>query len=222
MGWRTRSVPDRYWAGRGAAKRSENSVPARTVVVPYDQDDPDAAARLVTDVQERTGRVDVLVNSAVAWGAMASMGERFDSVDDWEATLRGNVEGAVRLMRAVTPAMRAQGWGRMVHVSSSLAVEGTAGSEYYAAAKAALHGFSRSAALSLGRDGDILTKVGMPRLTRTAINAYVVESSGDQYAKQAPLGRLLDASEVASAIVYLASATNTGITGQVIAVTGGA
>jgi 3-oxoacyl-[acyl-carrier protein] reductase len=117
--------------------------------------------------------------------------------------------------------MRKRSWGRLVHVSSSVATDGMPGGEYYGAAKAALHGFSRSAAFGLGRDGDILSNVVSPGLTRTETNAEIVDEAGSHYAAQAALGRLLSADEVAVPIVYLASAANTGITGQIIAVNGG-
>lgn len=91
-----------------------------------------------------------------------------------------------------------------------------------AAAKAALHGFSRSAAFALGRDGDIRSNVVMPGLTRTDTNVGITEAEGHHYSALAALGRLLDAAEVAGAVVYLGSAADTGITGQVISVTGGA
>jgi 3-oxoacyl-[acyl-carrier protein] reductase len=62
----------------------------------------------------------------------------------------------------------------------------------------------------------------MPRLTRTETNVSIVDAAGDHYSALTPIGRLLDAVEVAGPVVYLGSAANTGITGQVIAVTGGA
>jgi 3-oxoacyl-[acyl-carrier protein] reductase len=117
--------------------------------------------------------------------------------------------------------MRERRWGRVVHISSSIAANGMAGSEYYATAKAALHGFSRSAAFGPGSDGDILSNVVMPGLTRTDTNTAITEAAGPHYSALSPLGRLLDATEVAGPVVYLGSAANTGITGQVIAVTGG-
>jgi 3-oxoacyl-[acyl-carrier protein] reductase len=118
--------------------------------------------------------------------------------------------------------MRERRWGRLVHISSTIATNGMAGGEYYATAKAALHGFSRSAAHSLGRDGDILSNVVLPGLTRTDTNGHIVEAVGDHYSGQAALGRLLTAAEVANAVVYLGSAANTGITGQTVTVDGGA
>src|SRR5690606_36461071 len=134
---------------------------------------------------------------------------------------RLNIEGALRLSRAVTPLRRQRGWGRMVHISSSLATDGAAGAEYYATAKAELHGFSRSAAFSLGRHGDILSNVVMPGLTRTDTNVEIVEAAGEHYSSLAAVGRLLDAEEVARPVVYLGSAANTGITGEVVSVSGG-
>jgi NAD(P)-dependent dehydrogenase (short-subunit alcohol dehydrogenase family) len=143
------------------------------------------------------------------------------SEEAWLATLRHNLEGSLRLTRAVVPVMRQRRWGRLVHISSTIAVDGLAGAEYYAAAKAALHGFSRSAAYRLGRDGDLLSNVVMPGLMRTEINAHIVAEAGEQYAALAAIGRLLDAAEVARPVVYLGSAANTGITGAVIPVSGG-
>ena len=97
-----------------------------------------------------------------------------------------------------------------------------AGAEYYAAAKAALHGFSRSAMFGFGRDGDILSNVVMAGLTRTDTNtAIITEADGAHYGALALLGRLLDAAEVAGPVVYLGSSANTGITGQVILVNAG-
>jgi 3-oxoacyl-[acyl-carrier protein] reductase len=209
-----------YRSGRDEAQKVADEIGDRALVVRYDQADPGAAEALVAAAVEATGRVDVLVNNAVAWGDMVP----FDTVPDeeWTALVRGNVEGAIRLTRAVTPLMRAAGWGRLVHLSSSLVTDGVAGGEYYTAAKAALHGFSRSVAFSLGRDGDLLSNVALLGLTRTATNTHVVEQVGALYEERSPLGRLIDAAEVANAVVWLGSAANTAVNGQVIGVTGGA
>lgn len=191
--------------------------------VHYDMSEPGAGKTLVDQALDWTGRIDVLVNNAGYWGSMALSDEsQFEAVDDWQALFRFNAEGAIRLSRATAPVMRQHKWGRMVHISSTLAVGGAAGAEYYAAAKAALHGFSRSAAFSLGKDGDILSNVVMLGLTRTATNANITDAAGDYYSSSAPIGRLLDADEVARPIVFLASTANTGITGQVLSVSGGA
>lgn len=213
-----------YRESKDDAARVAEEIGERALVVRYDQTEEGAAEGLRDAVLAWTGRVDVLVNNAVTWSLPPGGPERFEHVPDdvWLETVRANVEGVVRLTRAVAPRMRAQRWGRLVHLSSSLVRDGDEGTAYYATAKAALHGFSRSVAFALGREGDILSNVVLPGLTRTVRNRGIVEAFGDATAARAPLGRLLDAREVANTVVYLGSAANTGITGQEVAVTGGA
>lgn len=213
-----------YRGAEADAERMAKEVGERALPAQHDLGDPDGAQRLVDTVRDWSGRVDVLVNNAVYWGADALEPDLpFEEVPDdhWTGVVRLNVEGALRLSRAVAPLMRQRGWGRMVHISSGLATDGAAGAEYYASAKAALHGFSRSAAFSLARHGDILSNVVMPGLTRTDTNAEIVKAAGEHYSSLAALGRLLDAEEVARSVVYLGSAANTGITGEVVSVSGG-
>jgi 3-oxoacyl-[acyl-carrier protein] reductase len=199
-------------------------IDGRTLMIEYELADADSAQALVKSTLEWSGRIDVLVNNAVHWSVMSRPDQAFEAVPDeaWLRMVRTNAEGAVHLSRAAAPVMRQRRWGRIVHISSSLAEDGFAGAEYYAAAKAALHGFSRSVAFGLGRDGEILSNVVMPGLTRTETNVAIVEEVGEYFAGLSPLGRLLDAAEVARPVVYLGSAANTGITGQVIRVTAGA
>ncbi|GAB3156255.1 SDR family NAD(P)-dependent oxidoreductase [Microbispora hainanensis] len=214
-----------YHHAQDGAERLAKEIGGRSLVAPYEMDDDEAARGLVESVLAWSGRIDVLVNNAVHWGAAEPDADLpFDAVPDerWQKVIRANVEGALRLSRAVVPSMRERGWGRMVHISSSIAVDGMPGGEYYGAAKAALHGFSRSAAFGLGKAGDILSNVIMPGFTRTETNAEMAEQWGGHYSARAPIGRLLDAAEVAKAVVYLGSAANSGITGQAIKVTGGA
>jgi 3-oxoacyl-[acyl-carrier protein] reductase len=213
-----------YRTHRSDAEQAAKEIGDRTLLVPYDLAAPDAPGKLVAAALAWTGRIDVLVNNAVHWGGTAPGDRPFEAVpdDDWLGIVRHNLEGALRLTRAVTPVLRERRWGRLVHISSNLAVDGMAGAEYYASAKAALHGFSRSAAFALGRDGDILSNVVMPGLTRTDTNAAIADAHGHHFSARAPIGRLLDAAEVAGPVVYLGSAANTGITGQVVSVSGGA
>ncbi|QSB13322.1 SDR family oxidoreductase [Natronosporangium hydrolyticum] len=215
-----------YHQRGGEAKELAAEFDGRALATQYVLGDSDSAADLVAAARDWTGRIDVLINNAVHWGGDApDPGRPFEAVPEptWSMGLRTNVEGAVQLSRAVAPLMRERGWGRLVHLSSSIAVAGMAGAEYYAAAKAALHGFSRAVAFSLGRSGDILSNVVMPGLTRTETNAHIItEPIEQQFSALAPIGRLLTAAEVAGPVVYLGSAANTGITGQVIPVTGGA
>ncbi|MFE6969545.1 SDR family NAD(P)-dependent oxidoreductase [Isoptericola sp. NPDC057653] len=214
-----------YRESKDDAARVAEEIAGRTLVARYDQTEEGAAEGLRDAVLAWSGRIDVLVNAAVTWTPPSADGPLgFEAVPDaaWLEVVRTNVEGAVRLTRAVAPAMRAQGWGRLVHLSSTLVTDGEAGTEYYATAKSALHGFSRTVAFALGADGDILSNVVVPALTRTVRNTVMTDAFGPAYVARSALGRLLEAREVANAVVYLGSGANTGITGQAVAVTGGA
>ncbi|MFE2856441.1 SDR family NAD(P)-dependent oxidoreductase [Streptomyces lavendulae] len=205
----------------------------RALTARYVLGDADSARSLTAAALDWTGRIDVLVNNALRPFGFRPPGDRFEEVgDDWRDKLHDNVDGPVELTRLVAPSMRERGWGRIVHISSSLVDEGVLesdagriGAEFYAAAKAALHGFSRSTAFSLGRDGDILSNVVVPGLTRTFRNEERMANSmgvAERYAARSPLGRLLDAAEIARVVVFLGSAANTGVTGQSVCVTAGA
>lgn len=212
-----------YRNSRSDAEPVAKEAGERTLLVPFDLGDAESARAVAQAALDWTGRIDVLVNNAVHWGTGMDDERPFEDAPDgaWSQELRSNIEGSLRLSREVARTMRRRRWGRLVHVSSTIVPNGLAGGEYYATAKAALHGFSRSAAFSLGRDGDILSNVVLPGLTRTDTNVAITESVGDQFAAAAPIGRLLDANEVAGPIVYLGSAANTGITGQEVTVSGG-
>jgi len=214
-----------YHSAAGAAEKLAADLGGRAMAVRYELGDAASGRDLVDSVLAWSGRIDVLVNNAVRWGmSEPDATGRFEDVPDdtWLRVLRDNIEGALTLSRLVVPHMRQRRWGRLVHVSSSIATTGMAGGEYYGAAKSALHGFSRSAAFSLGRSGDILSNVVSPGLTRTTTNRHIADSVPDSYTAALPLGRLLDADEITAPVAFLASAANTGITGQVIAVDGGA
>jgi 3-oxoacyl-[acyl-carrier protein] reductase len=172
----------------------------------------------------RWGRIDVLVNNAVHWGARRPWeAPRFEALPahEWQEILRVNVEGAYAAIQAVVPSMRARGWGRIVNVSSGVAVDGVPGTGPYAAAKAALHGLTRTLAKELGPDG-ILVNVVMPGLTLTERNAAELPAAArEQMEKASPIRRLLAPEEVVPLIVFLCSAMNTAVTGEIIRASGG-
>jgi 3-oxoacyl-[acyl-carrier protein] reductase len=117
--------------------------------------------------------------------------------------------------------MRQNRWGRIVTVSSGLAVNGLPGSAGYSAAKAALHGLTRSLFTELAPDG-ILINVVMAGLTLTEhARATVPAQTLEQVARTSPLRRLPTPEEVSRTIVFLASAANTTVNGEVILSSGG-
>ena len=174
---------------------------------------------------ERWGQVDVLVNNAVYWDDRAPWDvpwlEKL-APKEWRAYFRVNFEGAYGAVQAVLPSMRSRGFGRIVSISSGVAADGFPGTAPSGAAKAALHGLTKTLSKEFAPVG-ILVNVVMPSLTRTErlvgqLRAGALEMS----AQASPLRRLPDPDEVATAIVYLCSGANTTITGDVVRVGGGA
>jgi 3-oxoacyl-[acyl-carrier protein] reductase len=181
-------------------------------------------------VLERWGRIDILVNNAVQHGARPPWKRSppwsvplFEEVpaDEWRPALRSNIEGHYTAIQAALPSMRAQRWGRIVSLSSGIAADGLPGSATYGSAKAALHGLTRSLSKELGPVG-ILVNVVMPGMTWTEQNASRIPPAVREHVeKSSPLRRVLSPEEVVPMIVFLCSAANTAVTGEIIRVSGG-
>lgn len=195
------------------------------MTVRYDLADDASIQAAVTAVTERWGAIHVLVNNAVAWSAgNGPVGTpTFESVpsERWRSMIRSSLEGVYLTIQAVLPWMRAAGWGRIINVSSSLAEDGRPGSGAYSAAKAGLHGLTRSLAWEVGQ-ANILANVVMPGMTMTERARRIMpQPVVAQQTAQTPSGKLSTPGDVASLILYLGSAMNGNITGEAIRVTGG-
>lgn len=190
-------------------------------VHPYALEEPESAELLVRDVVAQSGRLDVVVGNAVRWWGRGPGGFETLPAAEAEAVVADNLLGAVRLCRAVAPALRAGGAGRLVLMSTNLAVDGLPGGEYYTAAKAGLHGLARSLAWSLGPAG-VLVNVVLPGLTMTDRNAAGFPPHLRQMeVERTPTGRLVLPDDVANTVLYLCSQANRAVTGAVVPVTGG-
>jgi 3-oxoacyl-[acyl-carrier protein] reductase len=193
-------------------------------VVPLDLTVADSIRDAVNQVLDRWGRVDVLINNAVEWVRVSGQNPAaFEAVEpgSWQRPLRANIEGAYTATQAVVPSMRARQWGRIVNISSIAATDGMPGFSWYSASKAALHGLTRTLARELGPSG-ILVNVVMPGGTLTSsVFEQVPAFTLKLQARQLPIGRLPRPEEVAATIVFLASAANTTVTGEIVRSSGG-
>ncbi|HIK29282.1 MAG: SDR family oxidoreductase [Oscillatoriaceae bacterium SKW80] len=195
------------------------------LVVFYDLADDDSIRAAVQKLKENWGTIHVLVNNAVKWLHQEEAKEKvlFEEVPPakWRDRIRSSLEGAYFTIQCVVPMMRAQNWGRIVNISSNIAEDGIVGAAAYAAAKAGLHGLTRVLAWELGPVG-ILTNVVMPGLTITerakqSIPAEILQEK----ASRIPTGRLSTPEDIAPLVVFLGSAANTHVNGEMIRVTGG-
>lgn len=196
----------------------------QALAVKYELADPKSAEQVAQAAMAQWSRIDVLVNNAVQWPARAPWDmPNFEAlpVGEWQTCVRANLEGAYSAIQAVLPAMRAQHWGRIVNVSSGIAIDGFPGAGPYAAAKAGLHGLTRTLYKELGPEG-ILVNVVMPGLTLTErFRAALDPQRLEAMEKNSPIRRLLPPEEVVPIIVFLGSALNTAVTGDVIRSSGG-
>jgi 3-oxoacyl-[acyl-carrier protein] reductase len=173
--------------------------------------------RMVSQAQERFGRIDLLVNNA-GITRDALLVRMKDA--DWDEVLGVNLRGAFQALRAVARVMMRQRSGRIVNVASTAGAMGTAGQANYSAAKAGLVGLTKSAARELAHWG-ILVNAVAPGLIETDMSSVLTPEIRESYVATIPLKRIGTPGEVAEVVRFLASEGASYITGQVIHVNGG-
>jgi len=182
-----------------------------------DMTDTAAIDAAVAEVEKELGPVEVLVANAGLSrdGLLISTKE-----DDFAAVLDANLTGAFRVTKRVARGMLKQRKGRIVLMSSVVALLGSGGQTSYAASKAGLIGLGRSLARELGSRG-ITVNVVAPGFVDTDMTAALGEERVAALKAQIPLGRTATAEEVAAVVAFLASAEAAYVTGAVIPVDGG-
>ena len=163
------------------------------------------------------GALHVLVNNAGITRDMLSMRMKDD---DWDAVLDTNLKAVFRTSRAVMRIMMKQRYGRIVNITSVVGASGNPGQANYAAAKAGVAGMTRSLARELGSRGITVNCVA-PGFIETDMTKSLAPAQTAALLTQIPLARLGQASEVAHAVAFLASAEAGYITGCELPVNGG-
>lgn len=168
-------------------------------------------------VESELGGVEVLVSNAgvTADQLLLSMKE-----EAWEAVIDANLTAAYRVARRATSKMIRARWGRMIFVSSVVALSGSPGQSNYAASKAGLIGLARSLAREIGGRG-VTVNVVAPGFVTTDMTAALPEARRTEILEQVPLRRMAAVEEIAAAIAYLASDEAGYVTGAVLPVDGG-
>ncbi len=216
------TVVAQYRRDRAAADALLAALPAgEHVVLPADVSDPDQARRLVAQVVERFGRIDVLVNNAGVYEHHPVLGTDPATWQDvWRRTLDTNLVGPANLVHAVAPHMVAAGGGRIVNITSRGAFRGEPEHAAYGASKAGLNSFSQSMAQALAPHGIVVTAVA-PGFVETDMAApYLHGPGGDAVRTQSPLGRAATPEEIARVVVFLASPGSESIAGAIVDVNG--
>jgi len=181
-----------------------------------DVGDPDAITIAVASVVERFGKIDVLVNNA---GITRDRSLAKMSTEEWDAVLQTNLSSVFHLTSRVLPHMVAAGSGRIVNISSVIGLHGNFGQANYAAAKAGIIGFTKSAALELARKGVTVNAIA-PGFIETEMIAAMPDQVRASILEKIPMGRFGRPDEIAQVVAFLVTHGDY-ITGQVIEINGG-
>lgn len=190
-------------------------LPVTTLAV--DVGDAAACAAAIAEVEQRHGRLDILVNAA---GITRDSTLRKMSTKQWDDVLRINLDSAFHLCRAAVDGMLARGFGRIVNISSVSGQTGNFGQTNYAAAKAGLHGFTMSLAREVAAKGITVNSLS-PGYVETPMTAKMPPDVLARTVASVPVGRVGQPDDIARAVVFLTADDAGYITGINLPVNGG-
>jgi 3-oxoacyl-[acyl-carrier protein] reductase len=179
--------------------------------------DDESVSAAMKDIQGAEGTPTILVNNA---------GITRDNIlmrmkdEEWDDVISTNLSGVFRLSRACLRGMMKARKGRIISIASVIGIMGNAGQANYAASKAGIIGFSKSLAREIG-SRNITVNVVAPGFIDTDMTRVLPEEQRDAMLRQVPLGRLGDGSDIANAVVFLASPAAAYVTGETLHVNGG-
>ncbi len=177
----------------------------------------DDCGLLVASIIEQYGRIDVLVNNA---GITSDSSFKKMLPHQWKQIIDANLNGVFNMTHQVIPTMLSQSFGRIINISSINGRKGQFGQTNYAAAKAALYGFSKSLALEVASKGITVNTIS-PGYTKTGMLDSINEEIMNSIIADIPVGRLAHPQEIAAGVAFLASKDASFITGANLDINGG-
>jgi 3-oxoacyl-[acyl-carrier protein] reductase len=185
--------------------------------VKLDVTDSNEAKRVVSEISDRFGRIDVWVNNAgvVRDGLLIRMKE-----EDWRKVLSTNLDGVYFATRAVLPKMIRQRYGRIINISSVVGQMGNAGQANYVASKAGVIGFTKAVAREVA-SRNITVNAVAPGYIETAMTQDLAEKVRQDLLAMVPVSRMGTVEDIANGVLFLASKEAGYITGHVLNINGG-
>lgn len=177
----------------------------------------DEVGRMVARIETEIGPIDTLVNNAgiTRDGRLSRM-----SKDDWDSVLGTNLTSVFNCTRHVINGMIERNFGRIINISSVNGQRGQFGQTNYSAAKAGMHGFTKTLSMEVAKYGITVNTIS-PGYIATDMVMAVPEKVRDQIVSQIPMGRLGGTHEVAHLVTFLASEKTNFITGANYSINGG-
>ena len=214
------SVAVNYTANASAADEVVDAITGAggtAIAFQADVGGTEAVTAMFGEIEERLGRVAILVNNA---GITRDDLLMRMSPDAWDEVIQTNLRSVYLCTRAAMRGMLRLKWGRIISVSSVSGISGNPGQANYAASKAAIIGFSKSVAREIGSRG-ITVNVVAPGFIETDMTEQLGSDVAEEVVRRVALGRLGKPEEIAAAVGYLASDDAAYVTGQTLVVDGG-
>jgi 3-oxoacyl-[acyl-carrier protein] reductase len=202
---------------REALDRLAGELGEGAFAVPADLGDAKAVEALAGAAEAALGAIDILVNNA---------GVTRDNLflrmkdEEWDQVLNLDLTAAFRLTRGCLKGMMRRRYGRIIGITSVIAVKGNPGQANYTAAKAGMIGMSKSLAAEVA-SRNITVNCVAPGFIQSPMTDALNEKQRETILATVPMGRLGEGAEVAAAVLYLASAEAAYVTGQTLHVNGG-
>jgi len=186
-------------------------------VLPCDLANKDSVEALVPDAEKALGQLDILVTNAgiTRDGLFVALKD-----DDWEQVLNVNLTSTFRLARAAVKLMMRKRFGRIIGITSVVGVTGNPGQANYTATKAGMIGMFKSIGKEYAKRG-VTANCVAPGFIATPMTDKLNDKQREAILQMVPAGRLGAGSDVAAAVVYLASNEAAYVTGQTLHVNGG-
>jgi 3-oxoacyl-[acyl-carrier protein] reductase len=182
-----------------------------------DISDGEAFTSMVKSIVTDFGQLDILINNA---GITQDTLLMRMSDEQWTQVLDINLKGAFFGIKAVMRPMMKKRWGRIINISSIVGITGNAGQANYAASKAGLIGLKKIVAKEVASRGITVNCIA-PGFIKTDMTDELSDQVKEKILKDIPIGRMGDGSDIASAVLFLASEEASFITGQTIVIDGG-
>lgn len=179
--------------------------------------DYDAVGNMVQHIESEIGAIDVLVNNA---GITRDGQFRKMTPENWDAVLKTNLYSVFNCARHVINQMIERNYGRIINISSVNGQRGQFGQANYSAAKAGMHGFTKTLAMEVAKKGITVNTIS-PGYIATDMVMAVAEEHRNKIIAEIPVGRMGGTEEIAHLVSFLASKDTSFITGANYAINGG-